>query len=116
MEISAPYSAATFRPIPNPDLGELRTTLVRFHLKNVLGKQFKISTVNLWATYHRTLAVNLDDYALEAVIARIDKDRQIAEITAGANSWDAAFLRGLGTSAPAIEHVRTRLLEFVGHA
>ncbi|MDW9608165.1 hypothetical protein GOA59_26525 [Sinorhizobium meliloti] len=116
IEIDAPYNAATFRPAPNPDLGEPRTTLVQFHLKNVLGKQFKISTAHLWATYHRTLAVNLDDYALDAVIARIDKDRQIAEITAGTNSWDAAFYRGLRARAPAIEHVRTRLLEFVGHA
>lgn len=82
----------------------------------MLGKQFKISTVHLWATYHRTLAVNLDDYALDAVIARIDKDRQIAEITAGTNSWDAAFYRGLRASAPAIEYVRTRLVEFIGHA
>ncbi|MCD2175345.1 hypothetical protein [Rhizobium sp. C4] len=75
-----------------------------------------ISTVNLWATYHETLAVNLDDYALDAVIARIGKDRKIAEITAGTNSWSAAFMRGLQASGPAIVHVRMKLLEFVENA
>jgi hypothetical protein len=114
VEIDAPYCAATFRSVPDPDLEEPRRTIVRFHLKNVLGKQFMSSTVNRWATYHQTLAVNLEDYSQEAVTARIDKDRKIAEITGGTNSWGAAFYRGLHANVPAIEHVRTRLLEFVG--
>lgn len=109
--IDAPYPAATFRPVPTPGMGEPRTTIVAFHLKNVLGKQFTISTGSLWATYHRALVVNLDDHSLAAVVARVDKDREIAEVTSGTNSWPAAFFRGLQANMPAIEHIRARLLE-----
>lgn len=114
--IDSPYPAATFRPVPTPGMGEPQTTIVEFHLKNVLGKQFTFSAKNLWATYHRALAVNLDDHSLGAVTARIDRDREIAEVTSGINSWPAAFYRGLHTNGPAIEYMRARLLDHLAVA
>lgn len=112
--IDAPYPAATFRAVPLPGLGEPQTTIVRFHLKSVLGKQFMTSIRSLWATYPQTLAVNLGDYSLPAVVARVDKDLKIAKITIGINSWSAAYYRGLDANVPAIEYLQAACLERLG--
>ncbi|MBY3201341.1 hypothetical protein [Rhizobium laguerreae] len=107
--IEPPYEAATFGAAPLPDLGEERTRLVKFHLENVLSKQFIRSMTTLWSTYPRSLMVGLKAYDGATVTGAITTDRDRAIVGLGCNSWNSAFFRGILANPDAMEHVRKKI-------
>jgi 5-methylcytosine-specific restriction endonuclease McrA len=111
--IKPPYEAATFSAAPLSGLGEVRARVVKFHLENVLSKQFIRSMTTLWSTYSRSLLVGLKAYDIAAVTGAITIDRDRAIVTGGCNSWNSAFFRGILANPDAIEHVRMTIGELV---
>ncbi len=111
--IEPSYEAATFGAAPLPGLGEERTCLVKFHLKNVLGKQFKRSMRTLWSTYPRSLAVSLKAYDTASVTGAVTVDCERAMASHGCNCWHAAFYRGVLANTDAVEHIRMKIEELI---
>jgi 5-methylcytosine-specific restriction endonuclease McrA len=99
VELILPYTAATFRAVPAPNLSAQHRTLVTFHLANVLGSQFLLWAQSKWATTPQLVRNAVGGavgaitvlQVVEALTSRLRDD--IA--TTGKNSWFSAFFRGL---------------------
>ncbi|WP_413711679.1 hypothetical protein [Rhizobium sp. Rhizsp82] len=107
-----PFAAATFSPAPLHGLLNEVVEVTRFHLQNVLGKQFKRSMEVLWANYPKTLSMR--EGGLNENVdfeAHVKLDHDVEAVTNGLNSWRAAFLRGLLADKNAMDWVTTQAIQ-----
>ncbi len=107
VQANPPYAAATFDAVAEPGLPAARSSIVAYHLKNVLGFAFQTFVRNLWSTYPREVSLALAGQvatpaAVSHVVA-IDLDRSV--VTNGVNGWRTAFLRGASADAAVVAHI-----------
>lgn len=85
-----------FEPVAMPTLPRGRRRIVDFHVKTLLGKDWRDSVRREWgplaAKLHRRLGANPTE---EAIRNELETRLQDAIDTYGINSWDAGFLRGV---------------------
>lgn len=101
------FDALTFEATPLPTLLEPQLSIVRYHLKHVLGEEFKGSIRNLWSTYPGSIKVAAAGSAITVASTNVQIDMDLARraIVCGVNAWEVAFLRGLRSNPAAISHV-----------
>lgn len=105
VRINPPFEAATFDAEPLPNLQDPELTIVRYHLKHVLGTQFKISMATFWSTYPGELLEAADGAALSPVLMTtlIDRHIRVRVNAYGVNSWQTAMLRGIRADQGAMD-------------
>jgi len=85
-----------FKPVALPTLPRVRRQIVDFHVKTLLGKEWRDSVRREWgplpASLHRRLGAAPTEPTMRAELEIRLKD---AIETYGVNSWDAGFLRGV---------------------
>jgi hypothetical protein len=111
VEIDPPYQAATFRAVPLPGLSDDHATLVVFHLKHILGSQFRLMAERLWATFPqlvRNAIIGPGPVTVADVGDEVSKQLRDTLVSTGLNSWHSAFFRGLQANVPSQGFVATR--------
>ncbi len=99
VSIVPPYEAARFVATPMAQMESERAEIIAFHLKHVLGDQFKEWMRTQWGRYPEILAKRRGGATTpllpENVLLHLEKDTAEAEITDGINGWRTALYRGL---------------------
>ena len=106
VEITPPFKAARFLPQTLPNLEELQSEIVAFHLENVLGVQFDLSMANEWSSLPVQIKLRDAELNTASVTSQIGNELQVALAARGNNSWQAALLRGILCNPEAIEYLR----------
>lgn len=104
IEISTPFPAATFRPMPVGALSPAETARVAFHLRHVLGTQFNLWASNKWARLPqviRNAIGGMGGVTTAEVQAEFVNQLAQANASTGINSWLSAFYRGLRNNSAA---------------
>jgi hypothetical protein len=107
-QLSGHMAAATFDPVPEPQLDDAIEPIVRYHLANVLGRSWQWHNRNLWAGLPRVVArrvAYLGAMSEQAVRAEIEARLADATDLDGPNSWDAALMRGVAAHDGAIAYL-----------
>lgn len=114
IRINPPFPAATFDAVPEPGLTHDQTSIVVYHLENVLGEAFKERTRTTWSTYPGEVQVGADGGPLtdQTVEAAVRMDLRKSTISEGPNSWRSAFLRGVLADPAVIADVRARAIAY----
>lgn len=111
VEIEPPYEAPTFSATPLAGLAAPIPSIVSFHLKHVLGKQWLGFNERAWGALPDRLIGRRPENApitAEAVRAELEERQWDADRFDGVNSWISALLRGIGGSDGAIAHIASR--------
>ncbi|MDO7837388.1 hypothetical protein Q4610_20295 [Sphingobium sp. HBC34] len=99
-----------FEPVALPTLPRPRRRIVDFHVKTLLGKDWRDSVRREWGPLPSKLSRRLGPAPTENMLrAELETRLQDATDTYGVNCWDAGFLRG----ALADPLVITKLIERV---
>lgn len=106
VEIVQPFRAAQFRPRALPGLVPPRDEIVAFHLDNVLGLQFHASMRTEWSSLPTQIKLRDQVLSIASVTHQIDLELRVALAARGANSWQAALLRGIQCDPNTIEYLR----------
>ncbi|MBD8548261.1 HNH endonuclease [Sphingomonas sp. CFBP 8760] len=85
-----------FEPVALPDLLPRRRRIVDFHVKTLLGKDWRDSVRREWSSLPGKLRRRVGSAPTSAAVrVELGVRLQDATDTYGVNSWDAGFLRGL---------------------
>ncbi|WP_147445675.1 HNH endonuclease [Corallococcus aberystwythensis] len=114
-----PFEAAIIRAKPVPTLSGSDLAIVKFHIETLLGAAFQDFVRNLWTKLPLTTLASLSKSTKGVTtldtLSHVNAQLQYNQITYGANSWPAAFYRGIPTDHEAIEYITqkasSRLLE-----
>ncbi len=106
VEIVPPFKAARFRPLALPGLVKPQDEIVAFHLENVLGTQFQLSIATEWSSLPTQIKLRDTELSIASVTLQVDQELRVALAAKGANSWQAALLRGIQPIPDAIEYLR----------
>lgn len=91
----ADLQAVVLTPIPSPTVSSARRTTVEFHLKTVLGREWRNSSIRYWADLPRLIrnrvgaTVTPNDAKRELELRLVDET-----LVQGVNGWHSALLRG----------------------
>ncbi|UWR27369.1 hypothetical protein K3757_05360 [Sulfitobacter sp. S223] len=113
VEIISPFKAARFIPRALPSLEEPQKEIVAFHLENVLGIQFDLSTANEWSSLPTQIKLRDPKLTTTSVTHQLTMELRVALDARGANSWLAALLRGILSNPHAIEYLRNEAIASV---
>lgn len=84
-----------FKPVALPTLARIRRKIVNFHVKTLLGKEWRDSVRREWGPLPASLRRRLGAAPTEeAMRAELEIRLRDAIDTYGVNCWDAGFLRG----------------------
>lgn len=111
VEIEPPYEAPTFSAAPLAGLAAPIASIVSFHLKHVLGKQWLGFNERTWgALPDRLIGRTPEDAPItpDAVRAKLETRQWDADHFDGINSWNSALLRGIRGSEGAVAHIASR--------
>ncbi|NWJ27661.1 HNH endonuclease signature motif containing protein [Rhizobium sp. RM] len=109
VKVLAPFAAPAFKAEPLPGFSPNETTIIDFHVKNILGDQFRLKMPTLFKglpqrvrNMMRSLSV-LDNHDTEMGLRLLLTD--VIEANSP-NCWEAALLRGVLSDSVAIDYVR----------
>lgn len=107
VRIIPPYAAVTFEAEPLPNLQGDELSIVRYHLKNVLGTQFKSSMSTFWSTYPSEIKEEAGGGPVTAalMIDIVEKHIRVRTNSTGINSWYTAMLRGIRADQAAMDYL-----------
>jgi hypothetical protein len=96
VEFGPDLDALTFEPVALPELSCDRRLIVNFHVKTLLGKEWRDSVRREWGPLpanirRRTGSLPTAGAVRAELVTRLDDAKQ----TYGVNSWDAGLLRGV---------------------
>ena len=102
-----PLQAVQFCAKPSDHLTPEKYKVVDFHLRHVLGKQFRSFMRSKWSTLPASLKFDIDPSQRSLQVTRnaIRNERKKAKVTKGRNSWESAFFRGLLKDDEALKYV-----------
>lgn len=110
VEIRPPYEAATFKPLPAPQLQTPHKQIVEFHLKNVLGKQFYHSMANEWSSLPGQLKLKDPKLTIVSIKELLEIELRCVKHSDGENCWKAALIRGILRNNAAIKYLKDQAL------
>lgn len=110
VEICPPYEAATFKPLPAPQLQTPHKQIVEFHLKNVLGKQFYHSMANEWSSLPGQLKLKDPKLTIASIKELLEIELRCVKHSDGENCWKAALIRGILRNNAAIKYLKDQAL------
>ncbi len=115
VRVNPNFDAPTFDACPMGNLVDPALSIVRYHLKHVLGDVFRTSMATFWSTYPKEVKIDAQGQPVTIALtaAMIDHHLLVRTVTRGLNGWETAALRGFRANPAAIESISQRAVDYI---